>query len=824
MNWRLRWTWIQVAGIWQQPELRVLMLALVAAVGASSAVGLFGDRVGRAIEARSGEALGADLIITARTPPEASLLETINSLAVAQTRSIQLPSVIWHRERHELASVKSVTDGYPLKGQLRVSAGPGSEEHPTHEIPAPGEAWVDSRLWSQLGLELGSRIDVGALSLPVTRLLTYEPDRGTGFVDLAPRVLINQASLDATQLLQPGSRAQYQLLISGPPDALEIISELTLPRGTKLMTPQTARPEIRSAIQRADKFLTLAALCANLLGAVAIALCAQQYGQQLRNDVALLRCLGASRLAVTQSLGLSLAILAFLGGGLGAALGWLAQGALSGLADLLMLSSLPAPQLGGLGEAWLIALLLLGGFALPPILSATRQAPVSVFQQRSVGGNSRLWPVLALSAFAGLLLAQGLELKMLLLVGGGQLATGSLLALLAWVLLRLGEPLRHGPMRGWRLGIGNLLRRPALTLAQCVALGLGLLALLLLTVVRQDLLDSWQSKLPANTPNQFLINIQRDQIEPLRGFFAERNLNPERIWPMTRARLVQVNGQTVNADDFADPETRRWINRDFNLSWTDELGDDNTLLEGKWWGSEGAGQHWLSADTYAQERLNLELGDRLSLDFAGEQLEFEIRNFREVDWESFQPNFFLVAPPGVLDHLPATWLSSVYLPPDQRQVLRDLSRQFPNITALDLDAMMQQVRQIMQGITGALELVFLFTLAAGFMVILAAMETGRAQRRREIALLRTLGAESRMIRQALLAEFAGLGLLGGLVAALCAQGIGYALARWVFEFPYQGDWLTLLAAALASAALVCMVAWLSLRRLLSTPPDRVLRA
>ncbi len=823
-SWRWRWAAIQLRGLLVDGELRVLGLALICAVAATSAVTLFSDRIARAIAAQSGETLGADLIISSRTPIDPGLQAALDDLPLQQSPTVHLPSVVWHGEHSELVGLKAVLPGYPLKGELRTSTGPLHAETATGDVPRPGEAWVDSQLWSQLRLQPGSSIEVGAISLTVTRLLNYEPDRGSGFVDMAPRLLIHLDDLERTALLGPGSRVQHRLLLSGPEAALAQASALPLPRGTKRQDPAGARPEIRSAMDRAGNFLALAALCASLLGGVAIALCAQQYGQRLQSDVALLRCLGAGRRDISFALCGSLVAIALIAGGLGAAIGLASQWGLGGLADVLMLQQLPPARLGAVGQSWLIALILLGGFALPPVLRSASSPPIGVFQDRlPARGRQWLWSLAALAAFLGLLALQLSDLRLIGYVALGQLVCAALLAGLALLLIRLITPLRGGAMRGWRIGLGNLLRRPALTLAQCVSLGLGLLALLLLGVVRNDLLEAWQDKLPPQTPNQFLINIQPDQVEPLRGFLNERGVTAERIWPMARARLSAINGDPVSVDDFEDPETQRWINRDFNLSWTDSLGPDNKLLAGEWWGASGQGQPWLSADSYARERLDLMLGDRLTLDFAGEEVTFEVRSFREVDWESFQPNFFLVCPPGVIDDKPATWLTSVYLPTGQRAALRDLARHFPNITVIDLDAMMQQVRSIMDRIVGALELVFGFTVLAGLTVLLAAMEAGRGERAREIALMRTLGAGTAEIRLAMLAEFAALGLLSGLMAALCAQAVGWLLARFVFEFPYQLNIAALLLGAALSAALVCGMAWLSLRRLLNTPPDRVLR-
>ncbi|MBI3171727.1 MAG: FtsX-like permease family protein, partial [Hydrocarboniphaga effusa] len=377
----------------------------------------------------------------------------------------------------------------------------------------------------------------------------------------------------------------------------------------------------------------------------------------------------------------------------------------------------------------------------------------------------------------------------------------------------------------WRFGLGNIARRRASTVAQVVALGLSLLALLLVSVVRQDLLSTWRARLPPDTPNQFLINIQPAQIAPLREFFAQRGYGELRLWPMARGRLTQLNGQPVSAETFTDPETQRWINRDFNLSWTAMLNDDNEITEGQWWGEAGTGQALLSADEYAVERLQLKPGDRLTLDFAGQSIEFTVHNFRTVKWDSFRPNFFLLAPPGVLEDQAATqWLTSFHLAASARGLLRELIKEFPNVTVLDIETLMNQVRSIMDRIVRAVEFIFLFTLAAGLTVLLAAIEGTRGERVREVGLLRALGARSGLITRGLVAEYAVLGLLAGTVAAIAAQAVAWLLAEQVFKIPYGPRPLLWLFGAGAGCVLVTLLGWLSLRGTLKTPPQQVLRS
>jgi putative ABC transport system permease protein len=809
---------------WRSGELLILSLALVIAVAAVSAVSLFTERLRDAMASQTGETLGADLMFTSRDPLPPAIAEAIAGSGVAQQTVVSFPSVVVRGDVTALASIKAVGEGYPLRGALRTSPEPFGTVAKAAGVPARGEAWADQRLWQELGLAPGAEVQAGALALRVTAVLVDEPGRGVGFLDLAPRLLINHADLESTGLLGPGARAQYFLQAAGSAAQLAPLQELTLPTGVRRVTPQEARPEIRNALRNSRDFLGLARLAAALLAAAAIALCARQWGAKLRDEVALLKCLGASQAFVLRALTLSLLLLGLVAGALGALLGLAAQEVVARLLATLLQLEMPAPSLLPLLPAWGVALLLLLGFALPPILQARTTAPIRVFQRDERMPGKSMPAVAAVVAVLALLWVQTETWQAAAYILGGALAVSATLALLAWLLVLLLAPLKRAVGTSWRFGLGNVARRRGATVAQTVALGLALLALLLVSVVRQDLLATWRGALPPETPNQFLINIQRDQVEPLRAFFARHGIAEPRFWPMARGRLTHLNGQAVTADSFDDPETQRWINRDFNLSWSAELNPDNEVIAGEWWGEAGAGQPLLSVDEYAVERLRLKLGDTLTLDFAGQSVTLTVHSVRTIKWDSFRPNFFLLAPPGVLeDKAAAQWLTSFYLPREGRPLLRELVAQFPNITALDVDTLMTQVRTIMDRIIGAVEFIFLFTLAAGLTVLLAAIEGTRGERVREAGLLRALGARSGVVARGLIAEYAVLGLLAGTVAAIAAQTIAWLLAEKVFKLPYGLRPMLWLYGAGAGAALVTALGWLALRRTLKTPPHQVLR-
>jgi putative ABC transport system permease protein len=810
----------------QAGELRILALAMVVAVAAASAVGLFSERMQGALAAQSGDTLGADAVATSRQPIPAAILDAARAAGLRTSAFVTFPSLLIAGEASALASVKGVEPNFPLRGELRSADQPYGVARAMAHGPAPGEAWADVRLWTELGLEPGAEIQVGAVRLRLRAVLENEPGAGMGFNDLAPRLLINLQDVAATQLIGPGSRVRYGLLLAGDAQAIAQLQQIPLQAPLNWTDPQNARPEVRNAIERSGQFLDISVLAAALLAAAAIGLAAHQHGARLRDEVALLKCLGARQGFILRSLLLNLLLLGLGSALIGAALGYAGQAILAallgGLIDNLVL---PPPSPAPVFIAVALGLLVLLGFGLPPVLEARRVPPLRVLQRNlAETPRTRLVWLAAAGSVLTLLAWQTRDAALALRVLGGALVTLGVLALLAWILVAVLKPLQRRAGLAWRFGLGNVARRRGSTVAQIVALGLGLLALLLVTVVRQDLLDSWRNRLPGDTPNVFLINIQTEQLPGLRAFFAERGYAGLEYWPMARGRLVALNDQPVSAEMFDDPETQRWINRDFNLSWTDHIGPDNTVVEGDWWGAEGRGRHWLSADTYAVERLGLKLGDSMTLQFADQRVTLTVHNLREVRWDSFKPNFFLLAPPGVIDTVPAQWLSSFYLPRDKRALLRELTGRFPNVTALDIDALMNQVRSIMARIVRAVEFMLLFTLAAGVVVLLAAIEGTRGERARETALLRTLGARTPVLVKGLLAEFAVLGGLAGLVAAIAAQAVTWVLAAQVFEIPYgPRPWLWLIG-GLSGALLVTLLGWLSLRGVLATPPTRVLQS
>lgn len=816
-SWLRRWL--------RTPELLILAAAVAVAVAASSAVTLFSDRVSRALEDQSGEAFGADAAFRSRDPLPAEIERALAAdSGLRRAELVQFPSVAFKGDDSSLAAVKAVDARYPLRGELRSAGEPFGAERSEARGPVSGEAWVDLRLWQDLRLSIGDPIQIGRSSLRVSRILAYEPDRGGGFSDLAPRLMIAIEDLPATGLITPSSRVQYTTLVSGAPEKIQALRDLSLPPGLRFQTPKDGRRELGNALQRARQFLDIAVLSAMLLAGAAIGASAHQHGQRLRDEAAILKALGATAGTVARRALQRLLMLSLVAGVAGLGVGLIAQDIVAAAAAGMMRNPLPAVR--PLAALWslALALLLVMGFAAPSFLGARSTPPIRVLQRSDPRGGSRAALVFAAIAACALVAWHAGDPKLAGVVVAGAAVASLVLGAMAWLLVRALAGIRHRGGAALRFGLANIARRQLASVGQAVALGLALLALLLVGIVRGDLLAAWENRLPPDAPNQFLINIQTPQVQDLRRFFAEHGYPELRLWPMARGRLTALRGEPVTADSFQDEETRRWINREFNLSWTDRFGDDNRLIDGQWWDPSTRGEPWLSVDEYAVERLGLKIGDTVTLQIADRNVDLRVYNVRKVSWDSFRPNFFLVVPPGLLDENEAQWITSFHLRQERRPLLRELIDAFPNVTALDLDAALGQVRAILDRVVRAVQFIFLFTLGAGLAVLLAAIEGTRAERVRETALLRALGAGDRTLLLGLLAEYAALGVVSGLVAAAAAQGIGAALAHFVFDLPYAFSLPLWLAGTLGGCVLVSLLGWLSLRPTLRAAPTRALAA
>lgn len=812
---------------WRSGELTVLLGALMIAVSALTAVAFLTDRVGQAVENRAAESLAADLRIssTGDISKDFAVAAEAAGLETAQTTS--MPSVVFTGEANTLAGIIGASNGYPLRGELKTSPGLLGTTTIAEGIPEPGEAWASPRLLARLGVDTGVTIEVGATELKITRVLEHRPDEGWRFADLAPSLLINQADLDKTQLIQPGSRVSYRLLFAGKRNDVESFKSSLdgkLATGERLSDINDSNPQIRSAMERSGRFLNLASLVSVLLAAIAVAMAARRYSYRHRDRIALMKCMGASRKDLVRDSLLQMLMLALAGGLIGSVLGFFAQQGLAWLMRDMIGQTLPQPGFSPAILGGMTALTILAGFALPDLLQMSRTPPLRVLRHDLEPPPLRYgisW-LAAIASLVILLLWMVRDARLVMSILLGTAVTFAALGATGWLLVRLAQRFRGAGGVSWRYGLANLARRGKESIVQIVAFGLGLMVLLLLTTVRNELMDSWRQSLPDNAPNQFLINIQPHELDQMKTFLEQRGIEQPRFVPLVRARMTAINGQDVTQMKFEDPQGENWARRDANLSWTDRLQGDNRLVAGEFW-TEESEQAEVSVEQDFATELGLELGDTVEFDIAGEAVSATVTSLRTVEWDSFSPNFFMVFSPGVLDGFPATYISSLYVDASKREAVLNLMREFPSVTALDLEAMLSQVRDVMDKAATAVQAVFVFTLLAGLTVLWAAVQSTRDERRYESAMLRTFGASKRRVLAGVATEFVCIGLLSGVLAAIGASLAGYLLATQLFELEYTFSVALWLAGPAFGVALVSLSGMAATWRVITHAPVSVLR-
>ncbi len=822
-------------------ELHLLMAALIVAVAALTAVGFFTDRVRQALALEANQLLGADLLLISDHPWSTDKSDEARrrGLTVAETRTFPSMVTIGEGEavRAQLSEIKAVSPGYPLRGSLRVAGEAHVPDAPATGIPQAGSAWVDERLASLLPARVGDFITVGKARLRIAAILTHEPDRGLNFFSVAPRVLMNLEDLPATDLIQPGSRVSYRLLLAGE---YKLINEFKnyfnkiLERGERIEDAENGRPEIRAALERAQRFLGLAALLTVVLATVAVSLASRRYMQRHLDPCAIMRCLGATQSFLLRVYLGQFFLLGVLASALGCILGYLAHFVLHALLANLLATPLPPPGVLPAVQGVLIGLLLLFGFSLPPLLQLRQVSTLRVLRRELFGGGVPPSSMIA-RYLAGLFLLAGLmfwvagEARLGSYVVGGFSGAMLVFAGLAWLAIRLSALWRNAASAsasrsrfGWRYGIASLQRHTAASIVQIVALSVGFMALLLLTVTRNELLDAWQQAIPPDAPNRFVVNIQPDQRDAVRRFFAENRLEPE-FSPMIRGRLTKVNGQETGPGQFEDERARRLVEREFNLSYRAELPEGNAITAGRWF-AVGETGGVASVEDGLAKTLGLKVGDRLEFSVAGDAVEMQIIGLRKLNWDSMRVNFFVLTPPHVLEDYPASWITSFHLPTDQADFVSRLVREFPNLTVIDVAAIVSQLQSIMGQVAQAVQFVFLFTLLAGVIVLYAALASAAEERRYELAVMRALGARRVQLQRALLTEFAAIGGLSGLVAALATIGVGQVLARQVFNLEVVPAFWLMPMAMFAGAAMVVGAGWFAAQRLMRQTPMETLRA
>ncbi|MFJ3057448.1 ABC transporter permease [Herbaspirillum sp. NPDC087042] len=818
---------------WRTGELRFLLIALIVAVAALSSVGFFVDRMRAGMARDAHQLLGADLLVAADQPLPPQWLQQARQQGLLQAQTQVFPSMAQAGEgdaaRSLLSSIKAVTPGYPLRGQLKLRGSDGSDRV-AEGIPQPGTVWVDPQILSQLDLRVGDTLRLGDLPLRIAAVISVEPDRGSAFVNFAPRVMLGEGDLAATHLVQVGSRVTYRLLIAGPAATVQRFQQQVEQqiaqdklRGVRLESLENGRPEMRATLDRAEQFLSLVGLLSAMLAALAVAMAARRFMLRHLDACAMLRCFGLTQQQVTTLYLTEFILIGLAASVIGMLLGFAAHFALLQWLGSFMPTALPPPGWQPAVQGVATGLLLLVGFALPPILQL-RNVPHNRVIRRDQGAPQALTVasyVLGTLVFSGLLLWQAGDLKLGMLTIAGFLGGFGLFALVAWLCLRGLRSLRGlVDSQSWRFAIDGLQRRPAAAVMQVVALGLGLMALLLLTVIRGDLVGAWRQATPADAPNRFIINIQPDQRQAVEQALRQGGVADVALYPMIRGRLVQINGRTISAADYPEDRAKRLVDREFNLSTQRDIPPGNGIVAGRWFDDS---KPEASVERGLAQTLGIKLGDRLQFDIAGQLVEAPVTSLRKLEWGSLRVNFFVIMNPAIMRDTPQSWITAVHLTAPQEPLGNTLTRDYPNLTVVDIGSVLRQIQAVVGQVISAVEFLFLFTLCSGVLVLYAALAGSQDERVREAGLLRALGATRVELSRAQRIEVLLVGSVAGLLAASGAAGIGWALAHYVFNFDWSFSPLVWVAGMGLGAACSALGGWAGLRHVLRRPPLQTLR-
>ncbi|SDG01135.1 MULTISPECIES: ABC transporter permease [unclassified Duganella] len=830
---------------WRAGQLRFLLIALTVAVAALSATGFFIDRLRSGLDRDAHQLLGADVVVSADLPVRADWRAQTVQRGLVVTDTISFPSMAQAGEGEQstsvLSALKAVGPGYPLRGKVKTTTDAAQAEQSigaaASSVPAPGTVWVEPGLLGSLDTRVGQQIQLGDKKFTITQLIAAEPDRGANFLAFAPRVMFALADLEATNLIQPGSRVNYRMLIGAPPslkngaqaakDYEEWLKAQIKNNNIKGVRVESldGRPEMETTLERADRFLSLVGLLSAMLAAVAVAMAARRFMQRHLDACAMLRCLGLTQNQVTAMYLIEFLLVGVVGSALGVAVGFGAHYVLLEVLGSLVSAELPPPTIFPALQGMAIGILLLAAFALPPILQLRKVPHNRVIrrEQEPPKASALATYGIGMAGFVALLLWQAGDPKMALYTALGFFGAFAVFGLVAWLGLRSLRSLRGAiDHQSWRFAVTSLQRRPGATIVQVVSLALGMMALLVLTVVRGDLMTAWRNATPADAPNRFIINIQPEQGADIARRLKAANVDYAPQYPMIRGRLTQVNGQPVTAETYTEDRARGLADREFNLSTMAQMQAGNKIVDGKWF-EDKPGSPEVSVEEGIAKTLRWKLGDKLRFDIAGSPVDVTITSIRKLDWGSMRVNFFAIINPAAMTDISQSWITAFHLPQGQGAVMNALTRDYPNLTIVDVGGILRQVQAVLDQVITAVEFLFIFTLASGVLVLYAALMGSQDERTREAGLLRALGATRKQLSQAQLIEFTLVGALSGVLAATGAAAMGWALATYQFKFAWEFSPAVWLVGLVAGA--VCAIAggWLGLRNVLRQPPLQTLR-
>ncbi len=784
-------------------ELTIILFAIVLSVAAVLSLSLFSERLQEALTAKSAEFIAADRVLDSRNEKaNPAWLEKAQSLGLQTASQNYTSSMAFAGENMQLVDVRAASEGFPLKGKIKIADEPFSPGEETATLPAANEAWVNSRLFQDLGITLGDSIEVGDARFTVTKALISVPDEGFSLFSTNPKVLIRKSAFADAGISGPGSRVTYSYFFTGDEAQLEEFYDWLRPQlNREVHRWQSVNDDdsaVGRSVNRAGQYFLLASLLAIVLACVSIGVAAQRYSQRHYDPVAIFKTLGASQAMVQKIYLLQISFISVAGILLGLVLGfgfqqavvWALQNRIEVSLDIWHVR----PVLIAIFTGAVCAVL----FSLYPLLKLFSVPPLRVLR-RDLGANmsARVIQYLAAASAIWLLMwaySGNVKISAILFASGVLLV--AVLMVVTMLLIRLGRKLGQGRMGAWQLAWARISRRAMDNSVQLISFAVTIMLLLVVLVMRNDMIKQWQDQLPQGTPNYFITNITDSQKQALENAFSAEQVTLDGFYPVVRGRFVAVNGEQVRSEVRKEKtgeeeqdggrQQRSGLGREANLTWSDSLQTDNRIVEGQWLDTPLAdGKFGVSVESGVAERLDIKLGDVLTFNIGSEVVDAEVSSLREVNWQTMQPNFFFVLEPVAMQQFMPTYISSFYLAAEDKPKLASLLRPFANVTLFDVDAQINQLRDIVDQVSAAVEFILVLVLAAGSLVLIAQVQASMDERQQELAILRTLGAKGSLIRASVLFEFLIIGAVAGLMAALANEVALGLLQRQVFDMQAQ---------------------------------------
>ena len=812
----IRLAWKLLRRDWAGGELRILILALMVAVTGVSSINFFSERIRIAMVEESSNFIGADLQLTGPREADPKWLDKASDEQLTMAKSLIFASVVASDNAFQLATVRTVETVYPLKGSLQLAtidtSGKRSSSEALNHKPSSGEVWVDNQLFTKLAIKLGDSIEVGSAEFVVSGIIESEPGKGGSLLNFIPLLIMNMDDVEQTEVLQPGSRFNWQYQFAGSSDDIERYSTwLSEAKDStwSIVGGTEGVPSLQRTLKRAQSFLGLASLASLLLAGIAIAMVANRYAEHHFDHSALLRCFGASQSLVLKIYGSNLFVLGLLTSITGSFTGYLVHLGLVELMQSLLPENLPQPGIQSFFIAISIGMIALTGFALPALIRLGAVPPLRILRRdlSPVSMNSYMTYGLTFLSIGVIMwwLTSDIQMVLIFLLGGT--VASYVLTFIAKLFLKLGLSFQRYMTGSVRFGFSQLGRHDKASAIQILAFGLALLVMMLIFLLRTDLLDSWRSKLAKDTPNHFIVNVEPFDVERMETFFQSRDIKTSGLFPMIRSRVKLPE------------EKPKKINREINITWSTELPEHNEFEGGEWSPEKTeSGLPAMSLETKFAEIWGLKIGDVVGFDTGGRTYQGEVTSFRSVKWDSFKPNFLIMFTGDEIKDLPSTWMTSFYLAPEDKYQLQGLVDEFPAVTLLELDAIMEQVQRIIEQLSIAIEYILLFVVIAGLMVLLATIQSTMDERIFESTVLRTLGASRRYLRNSLMTEFSLLGLLAGLMSAAGTEVVSFGLYKYVFELPYAfHPWLWMIG-PISGILIISTAGNLAARTVITQPP------